>query len=173
MTCPQVRQELVACWGSTDELRAEVVEHLCVCEACRWEAALLRETRVLLHSLPAEQAPDGLTARVLARIANERAPESWRQRLAAWFVPAQQPVWARAAAVALAIALAAAGGTAWYQGTQATAPEPTISSAPAPGGQVAIADREFEELLRRHQSLELSQPLADDAGVSLVVYTPY
>ncbi len=174
MMCRQVRQELIACWGSTDELEAAAVEHLRVCEACRIEAALLRETRVLLHSLPAEHAPSGLTKRVVARIADEQQPAGWWSRLAAWFVPEGSPAWARATAVGVAIALAAVGGTVLYHGTTSPGPDQAIIATTVAGGaQLAIGQQEIEDLMVRHQTLELTQPLADDPGVHLVMYTSY
>jgi hypothetical protein len=100
------------------------------------------------------------------------------ERLSEFFAPARQPSWARAAAVGTAIALAVAGGAVWYNQAEEPAPQPQIAIAPtspqvASGGAPASAanEAELEELLVRHQALEMTQPLADDAGVSLVVYT--
>lgn len=173
MTCKQVRAALVACWGRTDELATEVLEHLEVCEECRREALLFRETRVMVRSLPPLRAPSGLSERVLAEIEQEAASGTWPQRLTRWLVPSGQPSWARAAAVAAALALAVGGGM-WY--AQNGQPQQTVavsSDSPAPGtsaAHVATAG-EIDQLMLEHQTLEMTQPLADDAGVSLVVYT--
>ncbi|MBD3291663.1 MAG: hypothetical protein GF393_01960 [Armatimonadia bacterium] len=174
MTCKQVQAELVACWGSTEQLSAMVIEHLEVCEECRYEALILRETHVIVRSIPQERAPEGFTDRVLAEIDAEQAQPGWLKRLSEFFIPAQRPAWARAAAVGTAIALAVAGGAVWFnqadqpdQQQIAVAPETPITATASADADEA----ELEELLVRHQAAEMSQPLADDAGVTLVVYT--
>lgn len=176
MTCKNVQAELVECWASTELLSTAAVDHLQECEVCRREALLLRETYTLLHSLPEERAPDGFTEGVLARIDQEQTEPGWLRRLGGLFVPAQSPAWARAAAVGAAIALAVAGGIL-YNGAHEPAPQSQIASSlspqgAAPGQTAAMAsEAELEELLVRHQANEMTQPLADDAGVSLIVYT--
>jgi hypothetical protein len=65
----------------------------------------------------------------------------------------------------------------WYNHGQQAAPEAQLMTAPAETSVVATdtqataSESELEELLLRHQTAEMTQPLADDAGVSLVVYT--
>lgn len=177
MTCEKVQMELVECWASTELLSTAAVEHLQECEGCRREALLLRETYTLLHSLPEERAPDGFTEGVLARIDQEQRQPGWLERLGGLLIPARTPSWARAAAVGAAIAIAVAGGTVLFTGAQQPAPQPQLASSlsprtAAPGQTAAMAsEAEFNELLVRHQAAEMTQPLADDAGVSLVVYT--
>ncbi len=168
MTCVEVRENLVICWGDADELSAEVLAHLAECEACRLEAMLLRETRIMLRSLPDEQAPVGLTEGVLARLADEEAQVGLPGRVAAWFVPQDQPAWARAAAVGVALALAVAGGSVLYHGQQPAGNEPETVVATTQGQVPGQA--EYDELLLRHRALEASQALADDPGVTLVTY---
>lgn len=173
MTCEQVRAELVECWACTDELSDEAIRHLESCEACRREAVLLRGTRTLVHSLPTTRAPAGFTDRVMAQINREPQPADWTQRLRDWLVPRRGPAWVRATAVAAAIALAAAGGV-WYanQTPEAQAGASAVTVAPgAIDAQSTSAEGELTELLQQHQSFELTQPLADDAGVSFVAYT--
>lgn len=175
MTCEQVRAELVGCWACTDELSDEAIGHLESCEACRREAVLLRETRTLVHSLPTTRAPAGFTHRVMAQIESEAQPAEWTQRLRDWLVPRRGPAWVRATAVAAAIALAAASGVWYAQHTpdaQMAAGTSAVTVGPgATDAQSASADAELTELLQQHQSFELTQPLADDAGVSFVAYT--
>jgi len=175
MTCKQVREELLACWGSTDELRAEASEHLRECSDCAREGVLLRETRVMLGTLPVEQAPRGLTERVLAEIAVAGSAEPWWSRLAAWFVPEGQPSWARAAAVGVAVALAVAGGSTLMSQHQAPGPLNVVANMPSVqvplGPQLAAGRAEIDELMLRHHSLEYTQPLSDDPGVAMVMYT--
>ncbi len=168
MTCAEVRDRLVACWGQMDELSTETRAHLAECAACRREAALLRRTRIMLRSLPGEQAPAGLTEGVLARLADEQIQAGLLGRIAAWFVPADQPAWTRAAAVGVALALAAAGGSAIYHSAQpaGNAPEGIVAGTRAQ----AVGQAEYDELLLRHRALEASQALADDPGVTLVTY---
>ncbi len=173
MTCEKVREELLACWGATAELSAGAIEHIESCEDCRREALLLRETHGALQSLPADRLPAGFTDRVLAEIAAEDESPGWARRIAAWLIPSDQPEWARAAAVA-ALALAVAGGTVWYSQSHHAAQAPAIAvTNTASGTQMAATAGEIEELMRKHQALEMTQPLADDAGVSLVMYTSY
>lgn len=179
MTCEKVQAELVECWASIEMLSAPAVEHLEECEACRHQALLLRRTNVMVQSLPTERAPDGFTSSVMARIESEesRSP-GWLERLGGFLTPARQPSWARAAAVGTAIALAVAGGAVWHSQSQEPSPQPQIAAV-TPGPQIAaggaaaqqVREAELEELLSRHQAFEMTQPLADDAGVSLVVYT--
>jgi len=168
MTCVEVREHLVVCWGDADELSAEVLAHLAECEDCRLEAILLRETRIMLRSLPDEQAPARLTEGVLVRLAAEESQPGLLARMAAWFVPEDRPAWTRAAAVGVALALAVAGGSVLYHGQQpaGNAPDTIVASTQAqlPG------QAEYDELLLRHRALEASQALADDPGVSLVSY---
>lgn len=175
MTCEQAQAELVACWGNTEQLSVMVIEHLEVCEACRYEALILRETRVMVRSLPQERTPEGFTDRVLAQLDTEQAQAGWLERLSELFVPARRPAWARTAAVGAAIALAVAGGALWYNHAEQPAPR-QVAIAPqattvASTDSAAANEAELEELLIRHQAAEMTQPLADDAGVSLVVYT--
>lgn len=178
MTCKQVRAELVECWGSTEELSASVTEHLKVCDECRYEALILRETHVMVRTLPRERAPEGFTDSVLAELDREQAQPGWLGRLSEMFLPVPQPSWARSAAVGTAIALAVAGGAVWYN--QANEPAEQQLAATAPPAVAVVADAadssaaseaELEQFMLRHQALEMTQPLADDAGVSLVVYT--
>ena len=137
MTCEEVRVELVECWGSTEKLCAAAVAHLEVCAKCRYEALILRETHVMVRSLPVEQAPDGLTASVLDQIASEQAQPGWAARIAEMFAPARQPSWARAAAVGTAIALAVAGGTVWVNHSlEDGSPEQLASGQP---GAIAVS----------------------------------
>ncbi len=183
MTCKQVQAELVECWASTEVLSAEVTEHLAGCAECRYEALLLRETHVMLRAIPQERAPEGFTDSLLAQLDRGEGRSGWIERLGEFFAPPRQPSWARAAAVGTAIALAVAGGTVWYNQSQEPAQQPqaqiaatsmTPVSTEAATGTVALDaanEAELEELLLRHQALEMTQPLADDAGVSLVVYT--
>jgi len=174
----RVRAELVECWASTEVLSAEVTEHLAGCEHCRHEAVLLRETNAMLKSLPQERAPEGFTDNLLAQLDRMESRAGWMDRLSEFFVPMRQPSWARAAAVGTAIALAVAGGVAWHNQAQDAPSQPQIAVAASTSGVTAgsvaldAADEaELEELLVRHQTLEMTQPLADDAGVSLVLYT--
>jgi len=168
MTCVEVRENLVVCWGDADELSAEVRAHLAECAECRLEALLLRETRIMLRSLPDEQAPARLTEGVLARLADEQLRPGLMSRIAAWFVPEDQPAWARAAAVGVALALAVAGGSALYHGGQPAGNAPDTVVA---GTQAQVPGQaEYDELLLRHRALEASQVLADDPGVALVTY---
>ncbi|MFW5867536.1 MAG: hypothetical protein ACOCX2_06945 [Armatimonadota bacterium] len=178
MTCKQVQAELVECWASIELLSAAVVEHIDGCEECRHQALLLRETHVMVQALPRESTPDGFTRDVMARLEAEERRSGWLGRLSEMFVPARQPSWARAAAVGTAIALAVAGGTVWYNQAQEPAPQPQVAGIAATpqmaSGAIAtdgLDEAELEELLARHQAHEMTQPLADDAGVSLVVYT--
>lgn len=175
MTCRQVRDELLTCWGSVEELRTEASEHLRECPECAREALLLRETHALLGTLPAEQAPRGLTERVLAEIAAEGSAEPWWSRIAAWFVPEGQPAWARAAAVGVAVALAVAGGStlmSQHQAPVTSGAVANVAAGPAASGpQLAAGHAEFDELLLRHHALEYTQPLSDDPGVTMVVNT--
>lgn len=175
MTCKQVREELLTCWGSTEELRMEASEHLRECPECAREALLLRQTHALLGTLPAEQAPRGLTERVLAEIVAEGSAEPWWSRIAAWFVPEGQPAWARAAAVGVAVALAVAGGStliSQHQAPVATNVIANVAPIEIPAGtQLAAGRTEIDELMLRHHSLEYTQPLSDDPGVTMVMYT--
>jgi len=175
MTCKEVQGELVECWGSTEQLSVTVIDHLEVCEQCRYYALILRETQVMVTSLPQDHAPEGFTDRVLAELASEQAQPGWLRRLSDFFVPARQPSWARAAAVGTAIALAAAGGAIYYNhGDQPGPPQIAVAPEATTIGVMPAADAseaELEELLLRHQAAEMAQPLADDAGVTLVVYT--
>jgi len=175
MTCEEVRAELVECWGSTDQLSAGAMEHIEICPECRYEALMLRETHVMVRSLPQERAPEGFTGRVLEWIGREEAQRGWGARLAGLLTPARQPAWARAAAVGTALALAAAGGAVWVN--RAAEPHATQQIVSGQVGTSSVArpaaagEAELDELLMRHQAMEMTQPLADDAGVSLVVYT--
>ena len=181
MTCEQVQAELVECWGSTEEVCAATIEHLEVCAECRREALILRETRVMVQSLPREKAPQGLTSTVLERITREeQAQPGWMERLSDLLAPRRRPSWARAAAVGAAIALAVAGGAVWMSqdAEQPAAPQiaahraaTTTVSVTTDNMPTATSEEELDELLMRHQTMEMTQPLADDAGVSLVVYT--
>ncbi len=178
MTCEQVREELVACWACVDELTFEVVEHLEQCDACRREAVLLRHTRVMLHSsMPPLSAPVNMAERVMSRIDEQAHSAGWLPRAREWFVPRRQPSWARAAAVGTALALAVAGGALWrsQRPDQSAPPSPPAVVADAgidgSAARTATLDGELDELMLQHQRLEMTQPLADDAGVSLVVYT--
>ncbi len=176
MTCKQVRAELVECWGNTEQLGAETVAHLEACVECRREAGLMRETHAMVDALPRERAPDGFTARVLEELAREDAQPGWSERIAALLVPERRPSWARAAAVGAAIALAAAGGAVWMSHDTAPEAEPQIAARAAvtqtasPSVEPVAYETELEELRARHQSMEMTQPLADDAGVSFVLY---
>ena len=174
MTCEEVRAELVECWGSTEQLTTAATEHLAVCEHCRYEARILRGTSVMLHSLPSESAPEGFTAGVLQQIARQQGQTGWAARLGQWFVPAHQPSWTRAAAVGTAIALAVAGGSMWAG--RGSLPEGTQQYAGSASGTIAVStpaatEAELDDLMRRHQALQMTQPLADDPCVNLVVYT--
>lgn len=175
MTCKQVREELLTCWGSTEELGMEASEHLRECPECAREALLLRETHALLGTLPAERAPHGLTERVLAEIVAEGCAEPWWSRIAAWFVPEGQPAWARAAAVGVAVALAVAGGPTLLSQHQAPLTTDVVAnvapSQAAAGPQFAAGRAELDELMLRHHSLEYTQPLSDDPGITMVMYT--
>lgn len=176
MMCRRVHEELLACWGRPDGLQIEVVQHLQVCPGCAREALLLRETHALLGTLPAEQAPRGLTERVLAEIAAEGSAEPWWTRIAAWFVPEGQPAWARAAAVGVAVALAVVGGSTLISSPQAPATNSSANVAPiqAPAApQLAAGRADLDELLLRHHSLEYTQPLSDDPGITMVMYTSH
>ncbi|MGC9316534.1 MAG: anti-sigma factor family protein [Armatimonadota bacterium] len=172
MTCKQVRAALVACWGTTDELATEVLEHLEVCEECRRQALLFRETRAMVQSLPRLRAPSGLTQAVLAGIEREAAGRSWAQRLFQTLIPSRQSSWARVAAVAAALALAVGGGVWYAQDDRPTRTAALGSDSPVATSAAHLAGSgELDQLMLEHQTLEMTQPLADDAGVSLVVYT--
>ncbi len=178
MTCEQARSELVECWASVELLSVAVTDHLEGCDGCRREALILRRTYVMVQSLPQEHAPDGFIEGVLARLDREATRPGWQERLSEFFAPAQRPSWARAAAVGTAVALAVAGGVVWYnqaqppaqQAQMATGPVVSPAAANDPAG-IDVGEIEFEELLARHQAHEITQPLADDAGVRNVVYT--
>lgn len=175
MTCRQVREELLARWGSTEGLGAETSEHLRECSDCAREALLLRETRALLGTLPDERAPVGLRESVLAEIAREDVAEPWWSRIAAWFVPEGQPSWARAAAVGVAVALAVAGGSTLVSHQPGlNTPEVIANGAAFEAGaqpHLAAGPAEIDELMLRHHTLEYTQPLSDDPGITMVMYT--
>ncbi len=176
MICKQAQEDLVGCWGCADELSSEILSHLEECEQCRHEALLLRETQVMLHSLPVERAPEGLTAQIMDRLPHEGQQAGWGERIARWLVPERRMQWGRAAALGAALAIAIAGGVYWYgQEQQTPLQEQVVATTPASetGGdeRLAITDAELDELILKHQMLEMSQPLADDVGVGLVVYT--
>lgn len=176
MTCEQVQEELIECWGNTEEISSGALSHLETCEQCQHEALLLRETHVMVHSLPYQRAPEGFTEQVMSRVLREEHRPRWRERVSDWLLPAHRPTWVRAAAVGAALALAAAGGAHWYGQMQQPAHQAQVVAANSSAGmtaaeQLADTDAELDELMLKHQMLELTQPLADDVGVSLVVYT--
>ena len=173
MTCEKVQSELVTCWGSTEQLSVTVAEHLDGCETCRAEALMLQRTRLLLTSLPEEEAPDGFTASVLERLEQEGPARSWLESIGNLVIPVRQPQWARVATVGLVLALAVAGGAMWMgQSNQLPDAAQLATTVPVPS-QTLMENAELEELLRRHQTFEVTQPLADDMGVGLVMYTSY
>lgn len=176
MTCKQVQEELLEYWGSTERLSSAGVAHVKSCEQCRNEALLLSETQAMVHSLPFERAPDGFTDQVMARVAREERRPVWRARVADWLLPARQPAWVRAAAVGAVLALMVAGGAFWYGQMQQPAHQTQVMVSSHPtqmsaSEHLAVTDAELDELMVKHQMLESIQPLADDVGVGLVVYT--
>lgn len=175
MTCEQVQEALIQCWGRDEELSSEARTHIESCKDCHHEALLLRNTGDLLHSMPFEHAPDGFTEQVMAQLAHDERAPGWRERLGQWLVPSRQPAWARAAALGAALAIGVAGGVHWYGQTQQTAEQAQIAAS---GPEIEIAatgdaaaNSELDDLILKHQTLESSQPFSDDVGVSLVVYT--
>lgn len=176
MTCKQVHEKLIECWGSTEELASEALVHVESCPECEHEALLLRQTQTLVHAVPQERAPDGLTDQIMAQLAREESRQPWRERLADWVLGGRQPVWARAAAIGAALALAVAGGGYWYGLGQQAAQQEQIAAS-AQGAEVQMAEdlaateAELDELMIKHQMIEVTQPLAEDIGVGLVVYT--
>lgn len=81
---------------------AGLERHLAECAACRAEAERLRQVEEALWSYPGVTPPDGLTAAVMRRVAQERpvAEEEWR--LLPW------DVWVPAVAFVLALLVAVA-----------------------------------------------------------------
>ena len=66
------------------------------------------------------------------------------------------------------------GGFALLQGigyAPAVGPQPSAVIAAGAGTQATLADEDLEVLMMRHQALELTQALSDDAGVHMVSYT--
>lgn len=179
MTCKQVQEGLVECWGRTEELTSDALTHLETCEQCRHEALLLRETHAMVQSLTTQRAPQGFTEQVLAGVEREERRPGWRERLTQWVLPTRQPSWMRAAAVGALLAVAVAGGAIWYDQGARSEQSPDhariAASQHTPSTvefvEAGATDAELDELMLKHQSLELTQPLADDAGVSLVMYT--
>lgn len=174
MTCEQVQAEMLECWGSTEDLGEAAVAHLGTCEQCRYEARILRGTHAMIRSLPSETAPGGFTQRVLGQVAQQDAQPGWAARIGEILMPSRQPSWARAAAVGAALALAVAGGTVWVNGAFEADPQEQIAAGAASSvvvSDAAATDAELIELMARHQALEMTQPLADDAGINLVAYT--
>lgn len=177
MTCLQVREELVECWGAEQGLGPDVRAHLIECRECRREAELLRGTRLLLDRVEPAEAPAGFRARVMARV-DRTEPEriGWPERAREWLWPRQQgPAWGRALAVAAVLVLLI-GGLALLQGLAGPpAAQPQSPALIAAGGGSGAAsvfnDEDIEALMLRHQALESNQALSDDPGVHMISYT--
>ncbi len=176
MTCTEIREQLVECWGDEGGLCVEAQAHLRECKECRQEAALLRGTRGLLTTVRVERAPEGFTQRVMANISQTpQEATAWHERAAEWLWPRHSgaPAWGRAAAVA-AIFIVLLGGLFMVnsgQGPVATTAPSVVASTGGPSVGTPVASEELEALVLRHQQLELSQTLSDDAGVTLISYT--
>jgi len=176
MTCTQVREQLVELWGEVAQLGAEARAHLQQCADCWREAQSLATARKLLGQMTPGSAPEGFCDRVLARIAEVEAVHlSWPERALGWLWPRQHgPAWIRVVAMA-AVLMILVGGVAMLHGGLGSGmnsqPPAMIAAGSAGITSVATRDEDLEAMVLRHQSLELMQPLSDDAGVHLISYT--
>jgi len=176
MTCLQVREQLVECWGEEQALGAEALAHLSTCRECRREAELLRGTRLLLTGIKPVQAPESFHSRVMAQVARtDQYSVGWGERAREWLWPRQQsPAWGRALALAAVLVLLI-GGLALLQGLGGPPAHPQsqvfIAAGGAAGATSSVGEEDLEALMLRHQVLELNHALADDPGVHMISYT--
>jgi hypothetical protein len=99
--------------GEPDEREYQALrQHLASCEGCRQALASLRRVEAALWAWPLQEAPAGLTTRILDAIEGEPQVEDWRPlpwsvwvpvltllvalALAVWLAPAPDPAFARA-----------------------------------------------------------------------------
>ncbi|MBF7081562.1 zf-HC2 domain-containing protein [Desulfallas sp. Bu1-1] len=117
MKCDNYMQELISAWldGELDRAEAETVEkHLGECTACREHLAFLKQIQAELRACALElPAPEGLSAAVMAQIAEPGLPSSARNdKRRTWRLGSIVANWKRSIAAAAATVLIACGSYA-------------------------------------------------------------
>ena len=109
MKCGKIREELMGAVLSGPELATPAVqEHLASCSVCAQEVASLRQTMSLLDEWQAPEASPYFSARLRARMRDERATQS-----VGWLAWMRRPAVMTAAAALLAVGVGLLEGAHW------------------------------------------------------------
>jgi anti-sigma factor RsiW len=150
-----------------DEARL-VATHAAECADCASLGAEVAGLEQVLRATPTVGAPDGFTARVMARVEQMEEPSRpglLARLLSALKVPAPSFSFAQvAAAGVLIIVLGVAGGYLAHH----SAPAGIANPAGVEVAQQGLDSEAMDELLVRHEGASSAQPLSDDQGMRLV-----
>jgi anti-sigma factor RsiW len=109
MKCGNIREQLMEAVLSGPELATPAVqEHLATCSVCAQEVAELRQTMSLLDEWEAPEASPYFSARLRARMRDERATQS-----VGWLAWIRRPAVMTAAAALLAVGVGLLEGAHW------------------------------------------------------------
>ena len=109
MKCGNIREQLMEMVLSGPELATPAVqEHLATCSACAEEVASLRQTMVLLDDWQTPEPSPYFSARLRARMREERATQS-----VGWLAWIRRPAVMTAAAALLAVGVGLLEGAHW------------------------------------------------------------
>jgi anti-sigma factor RsiW len=132
MKCGNIREDLMEAVLSGQELATPVVrEHLSTCSVCAGEVASLRQAMALLDEWQAPEASPYFSARLRARMREERANQS-----PGWLAWLRRPAVVTAAAALMAVGVGMLEGAHWkaeHQQIVATKDASTPVSASAVG----------------------------------------
>jgi anti-sigma factor RsiW len=109
MKCGNIREQLMEAVLSGPELATPAVqEHLATCSVCAQEVASLRQAMSLLDEWQAPEPSPYFSARVRARLRDERSVQSQ-----SWFAWMRRPAVMTAAAALLAVGVGLLEGAHW------------------------------------------------------------
>jgi anti-sigma factor RsiW len=92
----------------------QIEDHLRDCAECRAAADDMSAIAEVFRSAETAELPPYLWSRIATHLESETSPQ--RSRVRSWFMPAiSRPLWTRAAAAILAVAILAAGGALYVE----------------------------------------------------------
>lgn len=180
MSC-RAFEQMIMTTRADDRTAAEAAwlqAHTEVCPDCARLAAKMAAVEQAVRGLPRATAPEGFTAAVMVRVREDRRSvrSGWYEvlfgtlRAPAPMVPVRQAL----AAVGVALMVVSAGLVIGHGRSTPTArPGSMVTAAAVPtaGSQVNAAHAELvEELIARHQSALVLQPISEQDGMRLVSY---
>lgn len=186
MTCNEFRK-LVLTTRSADRSRADreqLASHRLECAECGqlWEKMSAMQS--VLDAQPSLSAPDDLSTGIMTEVRAMDAPKpaTWYTRLLRNLqMPVPDLSWAGyAAAAVIAVMLIGSGilvgehlatiddGSAYQTTRPATVARRTMTQAQ--DSKVQAQEEYLQELVQRHRTATLSEPLSDEDGMHLVQY---